>query len=74
MYIEVYGSRLVNLDYAKSVYVWPDESRNKVIVEMDDKNHLLSEYDSTEQAKDIIKSIARAMEDGQKVWRLNETD
>lgn len=71
MYIEVYGGRLVNLEYAKSIYVWPDESRDKVIVEMDDKNHLLTECDNTEQAKAIIKSIAGAMEDGQKVWRLN---
>ena len=70
MYLEVYGGRLINLEYAKSIYVWPDESRNKVIVEMDDKNHLLAECNSTEYAKDIIKAIARAMEDGQKVWRL----
>ena len=70
MYLEVYGGRLINLEYAKSIYVWPDESRNKVIVELDDKNHLLAECNSTEQAKDIIKSIARSMEDGQKVWRL----
>lgn len=72
MYIEIYGGELINLDYAKYIKIWPDEKRNKVLIIKDDgRGYLLSEYDSTERAKDIIKSIAKAMEDGKKVWRLN---
>ncbi len=72
MFIEVYGGRLVNLDYAKSVYVWPDDSRNKVIVETYDKNYLLTECDNTETAKGVLKSIAEAMRDGQRIWKLSD--
>ena len=73
MYIEIYGGELINLDYAKCIKIWPDEKRNKVlIIKDDDRGYLLSECDSTEQAKALMKDIAKAMEDGQKVWRLVE--